>query len=147
MKKYQDNLSFQLLSLACSPILQHPPSPSFLPPYSLLLHLPPYRQTDIQTSILVLPSRLLTRLKLIHIPPTDTKAPLVLIHAPTEARHVLRTGTGLRLLARRVDLVRLLELGGRGGRLGGRAAAAAREPAADCVADRGADCDTAVMFC
>lgn len=91
---------------------------------------------------LVLPSRRLTCLELIQIPPADAQAPLVLIHAPAEAAHVLRAGAALRLLARRVDLVRVLELRAGGGGLGGRAAAA-REPAADGVADRGADCHSA----
>jgi hypothetical protein len=89
--------------------------------------------------ILVLPSRLLARLELIHVPPADAKAALVLIHAPAEAGHVLGARPGLRLL----------ELSARGGRLGGRAAAAG-EPAADRVADGGADCDSTVMvlvFC
>jgi hypothetical protein len=99
--------------------------------------------------ILVLPSRLLARLELIHVPPADAKAALVLIHAPAEAGHVLGARPGLCLLAGGVDLVRLLELSARGGRLGGRAAAAG-EPAADRVADGGADCDSTVMvlvFC
>ena len=77
------------------------------------------------------------------MPPADAQAPLVLIHAPAEASHVLRTRAALRLLAGSIDLVRVLELGGGGGRLRGRAAAAG-EPAAYRVADRGADCHSAV---
>lgn len=93
---------------------------------------------------LVLPSRRLARLELIQIPPADAQAPLVLIHAPAEAGHVLGARAALRLLARGVHLVRVLELGGGGGRLRGRAAAAAGEPAAHRVADRGAHCHSAV---
>ena len=47
---------------------------------------------------LILPSRRLTRLKLIQIPPTNRQAPLILIHALAEIVHVRRTRPTLRHL-------------------------------------------------
>lgn len=92
--------------------------------------------------LLVLTSRSLTSLKLIQIPPTNAQTPLILIHALAEAINII--GTRARaLLSTRVDSVLLRELGGLGGSLSRRGAAAAAEPASDCVADRGSDCYTA----
>lgn len=96
---------------------------------------------DPPIQLLVLTSRSLASLELIQVPPTDSQTTLVLIHTPAEARNILRARPGLRLRAC-VDLVLALKLGALGRGLGRRAAAAA-EPAADGMTDRGSDGDTA----
>ena len=85
---------------------------------------------------LVLPSRRLTRLKLIKIPATDGQTPLVIIHALAEALDIIRARSSRRLLhcSGVGGLVLRGELGGLRGGFSGRGGAAA-EPAADCVAD------------
>ena len=95
---------------------------------------------------LVLTSRLLARLKLIQVPPTNRQASLVVIHALPEIAHVRLAD--LRGLVVRVHNGTLFSLShGLVGRrcccLGGAAA----EETADCVADGGAYCHTAVYRC
>lgn len=103
----------------------------------------PCASTHIQ--LLIQSSRLLTRLQLIQVPPTNGQIALVLIHTPLEALHFVsaRRRAGLLLLlcglaVRDLSVLRLLR---RRGFLDGRGcAAAAAEEAADGVADGGADC-------
>lgn len=120
-------MHYQIFLLSPTQLLSIPPSSS--------LHL-------------ILRSRLLTRLQLIQIPPTNRQTPLVLIHARPEVvdvvgAHALR-GLGV---GHRRALVHAVVLGGHWSGflllLGGSTATAA-EPAADGVADRGTDCYTAV---
>jgi hypothetical protein len=93
---------------------------------------------------LVLARSLLARLQLIQVPPTNRQAPLVIIHALAKLIHIVRARTAL--LARHVDLAVLLGEVGVLRRVGGGfGRGAAAEPAADCVADRGTDCDTAAI--
>jgi hypothetical protein len=94
---------------------------------------------------LILTSRRLTRLKLVQVPSTDSQASLVVVHALAELVDVVRACAGaLHLRDGAVGgLVLCGELGGCGGRGFGRRGAAATEPAADSVADRGSDCYTA----
>lgn len=93
-------------------------------------------------STLILPRSRLARLELIQVPPADGKASLVLVHALAE---VIDVGRADAALGRGVDLLVLLgEVVVLGRGLGGRGGGAAGEPAADGVADRGADCYTAV---
>ena len=96
-------------------------------------------------SLLVLSSRLLARLELVQVPATDSQTTLVLVHALAEALDIVCARTRLRHLSRR--RVSGLVLSGefsvlRRGFGGGRGAAS--KPAADCVADGGSYCDTAV---
>jgi hypothetical protein len=96
---------------------------------------------------LVLARRLLARLELVQVPSADGQAALVVVHALAEVVDVgsARAGRGHLGSLRHLGcvLVGLGELGvlGRGVRGGRRAAA---EPAADGVANRRTDCDTAV---
>lgn len=97
------------------------------------LHYPP--------STLVLSRGRLARLELVQVPSADGQAALVLVHALAEVIDVSRT-RARRLLHLCRGLVLLGEVGVLGRGFGGRGRAAA-EPAADGVADGGADCDTA----
>jgi hypothetical protein len=119
----------QMQSCQCRP--RSTPSPPYLSLGSIL--------------ILVRASRRLASLKLIKIPPTNSQTTLVVVHALTEALDVVCARTGLgHLSGRRVGrLVLCAELGGLGRGFGG-GGGAATEPAADCVADGGAYCDTAM---
>ena len=88
---------------------------------------------------LILTSRLLTRLKLIQIPPTYREVALILIHTTLEIHHLPLANLGrLVRLIHRVLAVRLFSDG-----LVDRClrSAAAAEEAAEGVADAGADCD------
>ena len=105
---------------------------------------------------LILPSSLLARLQLLHVPATDTHVALILIHAPREVLHIGHAGLVLRSAIRPrsslilgavetvihglgVGILSLLLLGlGLGG--GGTAA----EEAADGVPDGGSYGDAAV---
>jgi hypothetical protein len=91
---------------------------------------------------LVLTRSLLARLELIQVPPANRQAPLVVIHALSELIDVV--GACAALLRAHVDLGVLLREVGVLGRVGGGfGRGAAAEPAAYCVADGGADGDTA----
>ena len=95
---------------------------------------------------LVLTSRRLAGLELVQVPATDSQTTLVLVHALAEALDIVCARTRLRHLSRR--RVSGLVLGGefsvlRRGFGGGRGTAS--KPAADCVADGGSYCDTAVQ--
>ena len=95
---------------------------------------------------LVLTGRRLAGLELVQVPATDSQTTLVLVHALAEALDIVRARTRLRHLSRR--RVSGLVLGGefsvlRRGFSGGRGTAS--KPAADCVADGGSYCDTAVQ--
>jgi hypothetical protein len=81
-------------------------------------------------------------LELVQVPAADGQAALVLVHALAEVVDVARTCAGRLHLCR--VLVLLCEFGVLGRGVGGGGGAAA-EPAADCVADRGSDGDTAEM--
>ena len=94
---------------------------------------------------LVLTGRRLAGLELVQVPATDSQTTLVLVHALAEALDIVCARTRLRHLSRR--RVSGLVLGGefsvlRRGFGGGRGTAS--KPAADCVADGGSYCDTAV---
>jgi hypothetical protein len=94
---------------------------------------------------LVLTSRRLAGLELVQVPATDSQTTLVLVHALAEALDIVCARTRLRHLSRR--RVSGLVLSGefsvlRRGFGGGRGTAS--KPAADCVADGGSYCDTAV---
>ena len=95
---------------------------------------------------LVLTSRRLAGLELVQVPATDSQTTLVLVHALAEALDIVCARTRLRHLSRR--RVSGLVLGGefsvfRRGFGGGRGTAS--KPAADCVANGGSYCDTAVQ--
>jgi hypothetical protein len=92
---------------------------------------------------LVLRSSRLASLQLIQIPTADSQATLVIVHALAEAVHIIRASAAS--LAHGSLLVLLLEVGVLRGLLGRRRGTAA-EKAADCVADGGAYCDTAVKY-
>jgi hypothetical protein len=111
-------------------------------------------------SPLIRPSRLLTRLQLLHIPPTNRHVPLILIHAAREIAHirharlVLRTrvasgGLILAAAAGIESVVHGLGVGVLAGgfllRCGFGGGVATAEETADGVADGGADCDAAVF--
>jgi hypothetical protein len=114
--------------------------PSLLTPYSTHLYIPSHLISN-----LILPSRSLTSLQLIKIPPTNRQIALILIHTLAEIIHIRRADLrGLVILVHGVGAVVLLGDGlvdGCGFDLLGRAAA---EEAADCVADGGSDCDAAI---
>ena len=95
---------------------------------------------------LVLTSRRLAGLELVQVPATDSQTTLVLVHALAEALDIVRARTRLRHLSRR--RASGLVLSGefsvlRRGFGGGRGTAS--KPAADCMADGGSYCDTAVQ--
>jgi hypothetical protein len=101
----------------------------------------------LQVSIpLVLASRRLTRFELVQVPSTDSQTTLVLIHTFAEALDVVCARTGLCHLGGCGvgGLVLGRELGVLGRSFGGGRGTAS-EPAADCVADGGTYCDTAIV--
>jgi hypothetical protein len=86
---------------------------------------------------LVLTSRRLAGLELVQVPATDSQTTLVLVHALAEALDIVcaRTRVSGLVLGGEFSVLRRGFGGGRG---------TASKPAADCVADGGSYCDTAV---
>ena len=106
-------------------------------------HLYTHFPTSHSAFELILTSSRLTSLQLIQIPATDRQIALILIHTALEVHHLaLADFGGLVSLIHRVLAVLLLSDGLVDGCFG--LGAAATEPAADCVADGGADCDATV---
>jgi hypothetical protein len=126
----------------CIFLCKHPPSFQIQYNWAVSPLIPNLACVPLQ---LVLTSRRLAGLELVQVPTTDSQTTLVLVHALAEALNVVRARTRLRHLSRR--RVSGLVLGGefsvlRRGFGGGRGTAS--KPAADCVADGGSYCDTAV---
>lgn len=123
-----------LSSFSCPHYFLSPPS-SFSPFLSTLKR---------RWKNLVLRSGLLASLELIEIPRADGHVAVVLVEAAAEIGDIRLARAGLA-----VALLLALLLGGLHEKrvlllllLSGRGAGAAAEEAADCVSDRGADCDT-----
>ena len=115
---------------------------SFKSPHLYTLSRPVSRHNH-PASDLILTSRRLTSLQLIQIPTTDRQIALVLIHTALEVHHLALADLGGLISLIHPVLAVLLLSDGLIDRCFGLVAAAA-EPAADCVADGGADCDATV---
>ncbi|KAH8623704.1 hypothetical protein IG631_21409 [Alternaria alternata] len=136
--------------MPCSPSMHHKYSPCIFlctsPFFESIQSASPCPQSRVFRCNLVLTSRRLAGLELIQVPATDSQTTLVLVHALAEALDIVCARTRLCHLSRR--RASGLVLSGefsvlRRGFGGGRGTAS--KPAADCVADGGSYCDTAVQ--
>ena len=124
----------------------YPRNASNKPQLSYVQSLPPTHCHIIPTPELtrrnlILPSRRLTSLQLIQIPPTNGQISLILIHALAEVANLHLAHLRRRIVrVNGVLVVVLLSDGLLRGR-GGFAAATTAEETADGMADGGADCD------